>query len=214
MGCGASSTAIAPLQDQEDRGEIQQPRSVEVQAKNHVATDGKAQQPCHHAEDGARGEQAKSVAERSHAKSISSTRDGASGQVGGAATVLADVSPTGPGLETLRAQMDKGFNRRDEAYLREIFYKHKASDVAGISKAHLMSALADIGVSLSSGESEELFSTQDLNDNGSIDWSEFVAMAAWVSGVEKWVCICIHASWRIFSFHILKHVVLTFSFAP
>jgi hypothetical protein len=89
-------------------------------------------------------------------------------------------------LDTLRAQMDAGFNRRSEPFVRRIFEQHKDSGSPGILIHNLVSALADLGIYIDGSESEKIFKAHDLNENGCIDLSEFAAIAETARGVECW----------------------------
>jgi hypothetical protein len=89
-------------------------------------------------------------------------------------------------LETLRAQMHAGFQRRNEKFCQKIFDKHKSPDYDGLSRASLGQALSDLGVRLNADELEELFYTQDLNSDGWISWSEFLMVISRPSKIEEW----------------------------
>lgn len=96
--------------------------------------------------------------------------------------------PAREALQKLRSQMEMGFYRRREAFVKQVFDKHKSPDGSpGISKASLTCALEDLGIFVSDGEAEELFYTQDMNRDGWIELSEFLPMASRVGRVEQWV---------------------------
>jgi hypothetical protein len=88
-------------------------------------------------------------------------------------------------LEKLRSQMIAGFQRRNEQFVQKIFKKHETPD-SGISRPNLSAALSDLGMCMSAGEVDELFYTLDLNSDGWISLSEFLAMIARVGKVEEW----------------------------
>jgi hypothetical protein len=92
-------------------------------------------------------------------------------------------------LEKLRSQMDAGFQRRNEEFIKEVFNKHKSEPHAGLSKENLAALLRDLGVSLSDKEVEALFHTLDLNDDGWISLSELPAVVAKTSEnreIQQW----------------------------
>jgi hypothetical protein len=89
-------------------------------------------------------------------------------------------------FETLRLQMDAGFQRRNEQFLQGIFDKHKSPNSAGLSKESLAQVLRDLGVCLSAEDVDELFYTQDLNSDGWISWPEFLMVISKPSKIENW----------------------------
>jgi hypothetical protein len=92
-----------------------------------------------------------------------------------------------PLLDTLRAQMEAGFSRRSEPFVRQVFDRYtKAAGTPGVPKDDLLSALADLGIAVNESESEEVFRTYDVNVNGWIDFSEFCSIAATVRGIGQW----------------------------
>jgi hypothetical protein len=93
-----------------------------------------------------------------------------------------------PGLlDELRSQMDAGFQRRNEQFLQEVFNKHVSPGSAGLSKESLGQALIDLGMKcVSTSDVDELFYTLDLNSDGWISWSEFLAVTSKPSKIQEW----------------------------
>ncbi len=82
--------------------------------------------------------------------------------------------------------MRTGFQRRNEQFVQEIFDKYKSCDSSGLSKESLAQALEDLGVCLSAAEVDELYFTQDLDNDGWISWSEFLMVISRPSKIEQW----------------------------
>ena len=173
MGCGASSLQAAPVRSHGGDTEPQQARGPELQAH----------------QVGALRDPGKKCAEgKKDAELLSAPR-------GGSNSPTACNSPSEGllhTLEALRSQMNQGFSRRSEAFLRGIFDKHTAAAAAaaapgcaGLSEAGMVAALAEVGISVSAAESEHLFKTQDLNSNGCIDWSEFLSISSFHSFASR-----------------------------
>jgi hypothetical protein len=107
-------------------------------------------------------------------------------------TSCASTGTSSPGLlETLRSQMDTGFRRRRQSFVKEVFVKHKSPDSPqespGLSKVNLRQALSDLGMYMSASELKELFCTQDLNDDGWINENEFLMILAnKVGKIQQW----------------------------
>jgi hypothetical protein len=88
--------------------------------------------------------------------------------------------------DIIRTQIEAGFRRRREAFVREVFDKRRSPDVDGISRENLVPALKDIGINVSASEADELFYTQDMNCDGSIDRAEFLLMSKRLGKLEEW----------------------------
>ncbi len=88
--------------------------------------------------------------------------------------------------ERLLKNMEAGFRRRRESFVKEIFEKHMRAETGGISKEDLSSALRDLNIRVSSSEEKELFYTYDLNNDGCIDLGDFRLIVARVGKVEQW----------------------------
>jgi hypothetical protein len=108
-------------------------------------------------------------------------------------------------FQAIRAQIDKGFNRRREAFVQQVFDKYKHKEPPGIPKSEkLTPALKDLGVHLSDNEAAELSHALDMDRDGWIDWPEFLHIANRGGKVQQWVraacvsvCLCVvHACVR------------------
>jgi hypothetical protein len=132
-------------------------------------------------------EQASQEIQRSLAESTQGARSPTSMSGWGPFLQRTPASSTSLLLDMLRAQMNAGFNRRSEQFVRQTFERHKALDLHGIPINNLTSALADLGIAISSSECEELFKAHDLSESGYVDYSEFAAMVDRIHGAdEEW----------------------------
>jgi hypothetical protein len=88
-------------------------------------------------------------------------------------------------LSKLRMQIQDGFNRRDEKYLRATFNSHKTDEL--ITTSSLGAALNDTGIAVGKEEIDELMRITDINNDGGLDFVEFSTLVSASSPALEWV---------------------------
>jgi hypothetical protein len=89
-------------------------------------------------------------------------------------------------ISQIRLQVDDSFKRRDREYLKTIFDLYKDQEKELIPDASLSSALKDLGIHVNEEEATQLTKTMDLNDDGGLDFQEFLNVVALPTPIELW----------------------------
>ncbi len=82
----------------------------------------------------------------------------------------------------LEAEMDRGFERRSEEHVKEIFDRYRSADTFDITKADLLGALQALGIS----ESDSEVALKAYEDMDRVDWPEFCLIVTRIGKLEQW----------------------------
>ena len=89
--------------------------------------------------------------------------------------------------ESLKKQVMEGCVRRSAQFVHDTFNSHKDKTKQVILASSLGRALSDLGVHADPTEIEELLKSGDLNDDGGLDFQEFLSLVNKPSPIEEWV---------------------------
>ena len=81
----------------------------------------------------------------------------------------------------------KFFQGRDLKFLEQVFHAHTDAVQRSIPQENLYYALSDLGLKLNDEEIEALFKSVDLDENGWLDFEEFVLATRTKTKVELWL---------------------------
>jgi hypothetical protein len=198
MGCGASTLRAPAAGDGGHDGVrtvVDTEQSPAAQPQVAASTSDAHESPHdsqHNQHGGGKQEAAAASGEKQDSSSCRDDVDGRHDETQASAAGRDKTGASQPGLadlgKVLRAQMEAGFRRRKEAFVREIFNKHSAGEgeAAGISQQRLAAALQDLGINVSASDAKELFYMQDINKDGLISWPEFLHMSKTASTLGEW----------------------------
>jgi hypothetical protein len=88
--------------------------------------------------------------------------------------------------EKIRQQVEAGFKRRSNEFVRATFESHKDRTREIILAPSLGPALSDLGMRVDAAEIDELLKSRDLNDDGGLDLQEFRALVGAPHPIEEW----------------------------
>jgi Ca2+-binding EF-hand superfamily protein len=89
-------------------------------------------------------------------------------------------------LTNIRLQVDAGFKRRNKGAIKAIFDLHKDSGTELLTPVSLRLALIDLDVHVSEAEVTQFIQTMDLNNDGGLDFQEFLNVIDKPTPVELW----------------------------
>ena len=87
--------------------------------------------------------------------------------------------------DKIRKQVEEGLKRTNIESVRDTFDFFKVNKV--ISASTLGPALRDLGVSVNATDIDEMLKSRDLNDDGSLDFEEFLSLVHTPSPIDEWV---------------------------
>jgi hypothetical protein len=90
-------------------------------------------------------------------------------------------------LEKIRKQVEAGYQRKRNEFIRAIFESHKDTAKNLILSSSLGQALRALDVHVDEKEIDDLLKSKDLNDDGGLDLQEFSAFVGTPSPIEEWV---------------------------
>jgi hypothetical protein len=83
-------------------------------------------------------------------------------------------------------QIEDGFKRRDDAFVKSVFERYKESSSKMIPKGSFCAALRAASVTIKDSEAGDYFLSMDVNRDGEIDLQEFIRAVRMPSTVEQW----------------------------
>ena len=91
-------------------------------------------------------------------------------------------------IRKIQARLQKFFNCREDQFVRQVFQTYTDGAQRNcIPQENLYPALSDLGLTLEEEEIEALFKSVDLDENGWLDYDEFLLASRSKSKVELWL---------------------------